>query len=126
MDVSEIRRRLNIPPVAGVAWFSVDEKEVAFAQHKSPRHRAVILRSWPDSSPLAWVFARSTSSSNGIEHEAHDHSYEYPSCWIENPARIVTTVPLTIKKSMLDHQTAMCAEPDELIVTALLAVEVAP
>lgn len=124
MDVSEIRRRLNIGPNAGVAWFSVDEKEVAFAPHKSPGHRAVVVRHWPDNSPLAWVFARSATSSTGVHHAQHDHKVEYPRCWLARTAKIVTNVPLTIKKSTLDHTTAMCEEPDEAITRHLLSVAV--
>jgi hypothetical protein len=124
MDVSEIRRRLNIAPAVGAAWFSVDERELAFAPHKSPGRRAVVVRSWPDNSPLAWVFARSTTSSNGIDHQPHSHEPEYPRCWLALAAKIVTTLPLTIKKSTLDHNTAMCEEPDEAITRHLLSIQV--
>jgi hypothetical protein len=124
MDVSEIRRRLNIAPTAGAAWFSVDEGELAFAPHKSPGHRAVVVRSWPTNSPLAWVFARSTTSSSGIDHTPHGHTPEYPRCWLDLSAKIVTKLPLTIKKSTLDHNTAMCEEPDPAITSQLLSVPV--
>jgi hypothetical protein len=124
MDVTEIRRRLNFSPAAGAAWFSVDEKELAFAPHKSPGHRAVVVRLWPENSPLAWVFARSATSANGLDHDPHCHTAEYPRCWLELSAKIVTRLPLTVKKSSLDHNTAMCEEPDEAITRKLLAIQV--
>lgn len=124
MDVSMIRSRLKIGPTAGVAWFSVDEIELAFARHKSPGHRAVVVRSWPDNGPLAWVFARSRTSSTGIQHAPHTHKSAYPHCWLEQSAKIVTDVPLTIKKSALDHNAAMCDEPDEATTKFLLTIPV--
>lgn len=124
MDVSEVRRRLNIAPTAGSAWFSVDEKEVAFAPHKTPGHRAVILRDWPENGPLAWVFARSKTSSSGLSHLPHQHKAEYPHCWLAQRAKIVTALPLTIKKSALDHSTAMCEESDQAITFAVMSVKV--
>lgn len=129
MDVSEIRRRLQIAPVAGVAWFYVDEKEVAFAPSKSPGRRPVILRDWPDRTPIAWVFARSASGRNGVCHDPHDHTADSSSgsrCRIDKLGRIVIRWPLTAKKSSLDHETAMCGEPDVSVTELVLAAPVRP
>ncbi|MEZ0579247.1 hypothetical protein [Nocardioides sp. MH1] len=120
MDVSEIRQRLNIAPQAGIAWFCVDESDVAFAPQKAPGPRRVILRSWPDGTPVACVFARTTTGTSGIPHDAHDHLAEYDRCNIDKEGRIVLGVPLTAKKSVLDHNTSICDEPDADITRRVL------
>ncbi|GAA4402389.1 hypothetical protein GCM10023153_31470 [Ornithinibacter aureus] len=122
MDVSEIRRRLNIAPQEGVAWFAVDESAVPFAQHKHGLRR-VILREWLDNSPIACVFARSASSSTGLSQRPHGHQVEYPRCRIDVDGRIVIAVPVPAKKRDLDHTTAMCDEPDAGITAAVMGAE---
>lgn len=124
MDVSLIRAKLGIGPEAGVAWFSLDEADVGFAPQKTPKHRAVIVRAWRANSPMTWVFARSRSSRNGWEHDAHAHTAEFARCWLNEPARIVTTWPLTVKSQLLDSTSSMCAEPDEAASAAVLAAPV--
>lgn len=124
MDVSEIRRRLQISPQAGIAWFAVDEADVAFAPNKSPGLRPVILRLWPREGPAAVVFARTSSGRAGVRHEPHDHASDYPRCWLDRLGHIVVGVPLVTKKSSLDHSTAMCDEPDPDITRQILLVPV--
>lgn len=124
MDVSHIRATLGMGPEPGVAWFSLDEADVGFAPHKSPKHRAVIVRAWRASSPLTWVFARSRTSRDGWEHDPHDHAHEFSRCWLNETAKIVTTWPLTVKSQLLDGANSMCAEPDELTTEAVLAADV--
>lgn len=126
MDVSEIRKRLQIAPRPGIAWFSVNETHLAFAPHKAPGHRAVVLRTWPANSPLAIVFARSTTSRTGINHGPHEHKQEFPRCWLNRNARIVVEWPLSARKSLLDRKTAMCEEPDADITRRVLQVPVKP
>lgn len=124
MDVSDIRRRLEIFPQAGVAWFCVDESDVAFAQHKAPGPRRVILRSWPRDTPVAVVFARTTTGSSGIPHDAHSHLAEHPRCNIDEEGRIVTGISLAAAKKILDHNTAICEEEDPEITRRVLMTPV--
>jgi hypothetical protein len=124
VDVSAIRAKLGIGPEAGVAWFSLDESDVGFAPHKSPGHRAVIVRDWSPTRPLTWVFARSKSSRNGFLHDPHRHSNDYPRCWLEERARIVLSCPLTVKSRLLDHQTSMCPEPDQDATDAVMGTPI--
>ena len=112
MEVSEIRKRLQLAPQPGVSWFSVNERQLAFAPHKAPHHRAVVLREWPAAGPIATVFARSTTSRTGFLHDAHEHRPSYPRCWLNRRARIVVEWPLKTKKSVLGPSSLMCEEPD--------------
>jgi len=120
MDVSLIRERLQISPRAGIAWFMVDESDVAFAPQKAPGPRRVILRQWSATGPIAVVFARTSTGSSGIPHTPHDHKTDFPRCEIDLRGRIVSGVPLAAKKSILDHKTAMCDEPDVSITRQVL------
>jgi hypothetical protein len=120
MDVSDIRKRLQIFPQPGVAWFCVDESDVAFARHKAPGPRRVIVRSWPKDTPLAVVFARTTTGKSGISHDPHDHLAEHPRCNIDQKGYIVTGVPLAAAKKVLDHNTAICDEDDADITRRIL------
>lgn len=121
MDVSLIRAKLGIGPEAGVAWFSLDEADVGFAPQKSPKHRAIVVRAWRANHPMTWVFARSRTSRHGWHHEPHHHETEFSRCWLNEPASIVTTWPLTVKTQLLDDTSSMCAEPDQATTAAVLA-----
>ena len=121
MDVSDIRRLLNFSPQEGIAWFRVDEIELAFAPSKSPGMRPAILRSWPNDTPIAWVFARTSTGNSGIPHDPHAHEATEERCKLDKRGRIVTNVPLAAKKSVLDDKTAMCDEPDPHITEQVLA-----
>lgn len=124
MDVSHIRAKLGMGPEPGVAWFSLDEADVGFAPAKSPGHRAVIVRSWRPNSPMTWVFARSRTSRKGWAHAAHSHTSEFERCWLNEPARIVTDWPLTVKSQLLDGANSMCAEPHQPTTEAVLAAPI--
>ncbi|MFC7500530.1 hypothetical protein [Nocardioides sp. GCM10030258] len=126
MDVSKIRESWGIAPRPGVAWFCVDESQVTFALHKAPGPRRVILRTWPPGTPLACVFARTTTGSSGILQDPHytpdacDHLTDNPKCDIDEQGRIVINLPLSAKKSVLDHTTATCEEPDPNVTRRVL------
>lgn len=124
MDVSEIRERLQIFPRPGVAWFCVDESDVAFAPQKAPGPRRVILRAWPHGTPVALVYARTTTGKSGVSHEPHDHLPDHPRCNIDAPGRIVTGVALAAAKKVLDHNTAICEEDDAEITRRILMTPV--
>lgn len=120
MDVSDIRKLFNFAPQEGTAWFRVDEKHLAFAPSKSPGMRPVILRSWPSDTPIACVYARTSTGRDGIPHNPHAHGTDEARCRLDRPGRIVTHIPLAAKKSVLDHTTSMCDEPDASITEQVL------
>jgi hypothetical protein len=120
MDFDALRSALGIGYEEGVAWFSVDEAATSFAPQKSPGERAVVLRRW-SWGPSAVVYARSTASGNGYVHAPHDHTAEFPACWLNRQARIVCGVPLTVQRSVLNQQSYMCAEPHHQATQAVMA-----
>jgi len=120
IDVDQVREVLRMGYGEGTDWFSVDESDTAFAPHKSPGRRAVLLRTWTWG-PSARVLPRSLSSRTGIVHDAHDHSGEFPDCWITSEARIVCKV-LTVRRSILTSASYMCSEPDAGITAKAMLV----
>ena len=53
-------------PPDGEAWFEQTESIVGFAPQKPSAKRPIILRHWPSSGAIAYVFAR--TSSLGLTH----------------------------------------------------------
>lgn len=119
VDLDRVRAVLGIGFDEGAAWFSLDEKETPFAPQKSPGHRALLLRKW-SWGPVAWVVARSRTSNAGLQHSPHDHKADFPACWLNSRALIVTDWCFTVQRKLLNSDSYMCAEPDASISAAVL------
>lgn len=119
-DLDFLRAQLGFGPSEGESWFSVDPRVCGFGVHKK-RKRAVVLREWGHGA-LAVVFARTTQQdSKSAPSPAHSHRSEFPACWLDMDAWIVTRLPLPVAKKELVQKNRMCTEPHQQTVEAVLA-----
>ncbi|RNM13007.1 hypothetical protein [Nocardioides pocheonensis] len=119
-DLSDLAGLLNMGPPAGEAWFEQTESIVGFAPQKPTAKRPIILRHWPDSGAIAYVFAR-TSNLDRVEvnNPGHDHRQEWPKCWLRDVGSIVVSRPLPVPKDALDEPHRLCSESDQLTIDAV-------
>ena len=116
-----LRARLGLGPPEGEAWFHLPERELPFAPQKDGT-RALVLRRWPESGPLATVYARTTQKhGNEPLNPAHNHRSEWPSCWLSVDAWIVTRYPLPVSKGKLCDANRLCSEDHQPTVDAVMA-----
>ena len=119
-DLDFLRAQLGFGPSEGESWFSVDPRTCGFGVHKDGK-RAVVLREWGQGA-LAVVFARTTQPDRrSVRNPAHSHRSEFPACWLERDAWIVTRLPLPVAKKELVQRNRMCIEPHQQTVEAVLA-----
>jgi hypothetical protein len=119
-DLSDLAGLLNMGPPVGEAWFEQTESIVGFAPQKPTAKRPIILRHWPDSGAIAYVFAR-TSSLDRVEvnNPGHDHRQEWPKCWLRDRGSIVVSRPLPVPKDALDEAHRLCSEHDQRTIDAV-------
>lgn len=119
-DLSDLAGLLNMGPPVGEAWFQQTEAVVGFAPQKPNDKRPVIVRHWPSSGAIAYVFAR-TSKDYSVEvpNPAHDHRHDWPKCWLGEDGNIVVSRPLPVPKDALDEAHRMCSEGDQNTIDAV-------
>jgi len=116
-----LRARLGLGPPEGEAWFHLPDKDLPFAPHKN-KHRAIVLRLWPESGPLAVVYARTTQKHKSEPlNPAHGHRAEWPGCWLDREGWVVTRLPMPVSKDKLCDANRLCSEDDQDTVKAVMA-----
>ncbi|GAB3602518.1 hypothetical protein GCM10027411_07380 [Microbacterium aureliae] len=120
IGLADLAALLNMGPPEGEAWFEQAEKIVGFAPQKPNDKRPVILRHWPGSGAIAYVFAR-TSKNYRVEvpNPAHSHRHDWPRCWLSEDGNIVVSRPLPVPKDALDESHRLCNEDDQSTVDAV-------
>lgn len=119
-DLSNLAQMLNMGPPIGEAWFEQTESVVGFAPQKPNAMRPVVLRHWPDTGPVAYVFARSSKRDRVEVHSpGHDHRTEWPKCWLREDGNIVISRPLPVPKDALDEVHRLCSEDDQGTIDAV-------
>jgi hypothetical protein len=117
----ELRAALGMGPTEGEAWFHLSGRVIGFGQ-QNPNTRAIILRRWPPSGPIAIVFARTRVPGDGkYENPAHDHDGSWPGCWLRETAWIVLDLPLPVAKSALTDDVRLCSEEDAGTIAAVMS-----
>lgn len=110
---------LNMGPPIG-AWFQQTEAVVGFARGKDSANRPIIVRHWPDSGPIAHVFARTSNlDRTEVRNPAHRHQAEWPKCWLREDGNIVVSRPLPVPKDALDEAHRLCSEDDQRTIDAV-------
>jgi hypothetical protein len=120
-DLSDLGRLLNMGPPVGEAWFQLTESVVGFAPQKPTANRAIIVRHWPSSGAIAYVFAR-TSNLDRVEvfNPGHDHRATWPKCWLRDDGSIVVSRPLPVPKDALDESHRLCSDDDGSTIDAVM------
>lgn len=120
IGLSDLAGLLNMGPPVGEAWFEQTESVVGFAPQKPNANRPIILRHWPNSGAIAYVFAR-TSSLDRVEvpNPGHDHRSEWPRCWLRDDGNIVVSRPLPVPKDALDEAHRLCSEDHQSTIDAV-------
>ena len=119
--LADLARLLNMGPPIG-AWFQQTEAVVGFARGKDSANRPIIVRHWPSSGPIAYVFARTSNLDQiDVQNPGHDHREEWPRCWLQNDGNIVVSQPLPISKDALDEAHRLCLDDDPATIDAVKA-----
>lgn len=120
-DLSDLAGLLNMGPPVGEAWFAQTESIVGFAPQKPSAKRPIVLRHWPSTGAIAYVFAR-TSSLDRVEvpNPGHDHRDEWPKCWLRDDGSIVVSRPLAVPKDALDETHRLCSDDDGSTIAAVM------
>lgn len=121
LDLSGLAGLLNMGPPVGDSWFAQTESIVGFAPQKASANRPIILRHWPSSGAIAYVFAR-TSRLDRVEvlNPGHDHRDEWPKCWLRDDGSIVVSRPLPVPKDALDETHRLCSDDDSSTIEAVM------
>jgi hypothetical protein len=120
IDLDALRALLGLGPTEGEAWFQLPDQDLGFARHKKG-NRALLLRRW-GAGPIATVLPRTTSHHHGEPlNPAHDHRRDFPNCWLDQDAWIVTRYPINVAKPDLNDRTRMCTEDHAPTIAAVLA-----
>lgn len=116
MDLRQLRDLLG--EYKAGSWFVLNSSASGFAQDKPLHYRPFILiADWSTARPIAQTKPRSTTSRNGLPHDAHPRDHD-PGCRINKPGCIVN-VRWSVSSELVRSENYSCTEPDDSIMKRL-------